>query len=144
MPDTPMTETEKAVARLISALQSLSVSTKAATDAYLAATEGARRLIPHGIAMLEAENEALRLQRRELRTEIKRLSALAGARPDAKAFRFVVGHGGDKAAGFRPYSDEIVVTIASGDPGGEAGEFEEVMQEHIANWYDGATVVIEK
>lgn len=55
-------------------------------------------------------------------------------------FQFYVSHPGEPGAGIRSYSDEILVTVQSGDPGGDPGEFPEWMRQAIAEWCDGAKV----
>jgi hypothetical protein len=47
---------------------------------------------------------------------------------------------GEIAAGIYAYSDEVTVTVASGDPGGEEGEFAEAMRVFLAEWFDGASI----
>ena len=55
-------------------------------------------------------------------------------------FVFVVEHSGEKGAGILPFSDLITIQVASGDPGGDDGEFEEFMRGTLKEWYDGAFV----
>ena len=55
-------------------------------------------------------------------------------------YRFFIDFPGELAAGLRSYSDEIEITIKSGDPGGEKGEFEEYIVGCLKEWYDGAYV----
>ena len=38
------------------------------------------------------------------------------------------------------YSDRVTVTVDSGDPGGDPGEFETFIQESLSQWFDGAAV----
>jgi|GEM_PF-7108006 len=45
-----------------------------------------------------------------------------------------------KAAGIHPSSDEVSITVASGEPGGGQGEFEEHMRGALLDWFDGAGV----
>ena len=40
------------------------------------------------------------------------------------------------------YSDRVTVTVDSGDPGGDPGEFETFIQESLSQWFDGAAVGI--
>lgn len=47
-------------------------------------------------------------------------------------------------AGLRGFTDTVNIKVASGDPGGEAGEFESYMRNCIAEWFDGATVEVVK
>lgn len=42
---------------------------------------------------------------------------------------------GDKSVGIFPVDDEITVTIESGDPGGDEGEFEKYLCECVSEWY---------
>jgi hypothetical protein len=49
---------------------------------------------------------------------------------------FIVYHPGEAAAGIEPLNDTITVEVASGDPGGEPGEFEEAMVHSLSDWYD--------
>jgi len=53
-------------------------------------------------------------------------------------FVYSINNPGELAAGIAGYNDEM--TICSGDPGGESGEFSEYMRECIAEWFDGARV----
>ena len=55
-------------------------------------------------------------------------------------FDFVVEHPGERGAGILPFSDSIIIQVASGDPGGDDGEFEEHMRNALKEWYDGAFV----
>lgn len=54
--------------------------------------------------------------------------------------KFAVSFSGECDAGLLPFSDEITVEIASGEPGGEPGEFADFLCEALAEWYDGASV----
>jgi len=56
--------------------------------------------------------------------------------------RYQVQFEGELAAGLWPYSDEVVVIVDSGNPGGEPGEFAEWIRQAIAQWYDGAAVTL--
>lgn len=47
------------------------------------------------------------------------------------------------AAGIVGFSDLITVTVESGDPGGEPGEFESFMIDCLREWYDGAKVELQ-
>lgn len=53
---------------------------------------------------------------------------------------FAVNMPSDLSAGLRGFSDSVAVTIESGNPGGEPGEFTRYMQECLAEWFDGAKV----
>ena len=53
---------------------------------------------------------------------------------------FDVEHPGELQAGIRAYSDRVTVTVDSGDPGGDPGEFETFIQESLSQWFDGAAI----
>ena len=53
---------------------------------------------------------------------------------------FDVEHPGELQAGLRAYSDRVTVTVDSGDPGGDPGEFETFIQESLSQWFDGAAI----
>jgi hypothetical protein len=59
-------------------------------------------------------------------------------------FVFVVEHSGERGAGILPFSDTITIQVASGDLGGDDGEFEEFMRGTLKEWYDGAAVYTDK
>lgn len=44
------------------------------------------------------------------------------------------------SAGIRGFTDKIVVSIESGDPGGEPGEFTQAMEQFLREWYDTQNV----
>jgi hypothetical protein len=46
------------------------------------------------------------------------------------------------SAGLRGYSDEITISVLSGDPGGEDGEFNEFVKDFLNEWFDGAKIRI--
>ena len=50
----------------------------------------------------------------------------------------------EPAAGIIGFTDSITVNIESGDPGGDDGEFAEFMRDCLSDWYDGASVWIDK
>ena len=52
---------------------------------------------------------------------------------------FDIEHPGERAAGLRAYSEQVTVTVDSGDPGG-VHEFAEEMQQFLSEWFDGAAV----
>lgn len=54
--------------------------------------------------------------------------------------KFYVEHPGEKLAGIQAYSDDLSLTIDSGDPGGEAGEFAQTLLAFLREWYAGARV----
>lgn len=61
-----------------------------------------------------------------------------------KTITYSVHSSGELAAGLRGYTDQITVNIDSGDPGGDEGEFAGALRTFLAEWYDGANVVLEK
>lgn len=46
-----------------------------------------------------------------------------------------------RAAGIVCRSDQVTVTVESGNPGREPGEFEKAFKEFLSQWYDGAHVM---
>jgi len=50
---------------------------------------------------------------------------------------------GEPGAGLSAYSDTVTVTVESGNPGGEPGEFAELMRQVICDWYDGSRVTLD-
>jgi len=57
-----------------------------------------------------------------------------------KGYTYEVCNRGDEAAGFAGYTETVVITLDSGSPLGEPGQFAEYMRECLADWFDGATV----
>ena len=57
-----------------------------------------------------------------------------------KKLIFEVSGINDPAAGVVTYGDTITVTVESGDPGGEKGEFEAEITGFLADWYDAVVV----
>jgi hypothetical protein len=57
---------------------------------------------------------------------------------------FHIEDGGEYGAGILPFTDEVEITIVSGDPGGEPGDFQEFMRQALLEWYDGAGVETEQ
>lgn len=57
-----------------------------------------------------------------------------------RGFTFSVEHSGESGAGIHPFSDVVHISIDSGDPGGDIGEFEGHMLAALREWYDGACV----
>lgn len=53
---------------------------------------------------------------------------------------YCVLHPGELAAGVRGYSETVTVTVESGDPGGEPGEFAGALWVFLKDWFDGAHV----
>ncbi|MGF6996875.1 hypothetical protein [Paraburkholderia sp. GAS32] len=64
---------------------------------------------------------------------------MAETKPMSLAFN--VDMPSDMSAGRLGFTDAVTVTVASGDPGGEAGEFAQYMRDCLAEWFDGAGVV---
>jgi hypothetical protein len=61
-----------------------------------------------------------------------------------KEFVYNISHPGEKCAGIQPYEDQVKISVAY-DPGGdEVGpdSFQEIMLQHLIDWYDGATVTL--
>jgi hypothetical protein len=58
----------------------------------------------------------------------------------SRMFFFDVTHPGEKSAGIPFFTDAVTIIIASGDPGGIEGEFEEFICKTLNDWYDGAKV----
>lgn len=58
-------------------------------------------------------------------------------------FTFQIEHHGERAAGIHPYTDTLTIELASGEPGGESGEFQEHIRKALLEWYDGAIVMTE-
>jgi hypothetical protein len=57
-------------------------------------------------------------------------------------FTYDIDFSGEMAAGLRPFTDTVKISVESNDPGGDAGEFEAFMMEGLRDWYDGASVVL--
>lgn len=57
---------------------------------------------------------------------------------------YEIYHPGEHAAGIVGFSDTIEITVESGDPGGEPGEFAEFMRYSLHEWYDGAGVILKR
>ncbi len=55
---------------------------------------------------------------------------------------YEIGMPDELSAGIRGFTDEITITVESGDPGGESGEFASFMHDYLKEWYDGANVVL--
>lgn len=56
---------------------------------------------------------------------------------------FQITHPGELAAGIRSYTERVSITVESGNPGGDAGEFFAFMRDSLADWFDGARVAEE-
>ena len=54
--------------------------------------------------------------------------------------QYIIHHPGEEGAGIRPYDEDVVIQVMSGDPGGDPGEFTEFMRDCLAQWFDGAWV----
>lgn len=59
-----------------------------------------------------------------------------------REFKFEIRQAPEPAAGIIGFTDTITVIVASGDPGGEEGEFKEHLREILHEWYDGADVYL--
>jgi len=60
----------------------------------------------------------------------------------SKTYVFEIDHPGEWGAGIWPYDDVVSITVKSGNPGGEEGEFEEFMLACLQEWYWGANVTL--
>lgn len=62
-------------------------------------------------------------------------------KPEDKRLKleFYVEQRAEPGAGLRGFSDEVTVTVASGDPGGMPGEFAEELRSFLSEWFE-ATV----
>lgn len=60
----------------------------------------------------------------------------------SKAFVLDIYHPGKTDAGVPSYTDTVIITVESGDPGAEPGEFAEAMQSYLKEWFEGARVSI--
>lgn len=63
---------------------------------------------------------------------------------ERKGFKFQIECPSEYSAGIIGFSDMVTITIDSGDPGGNHGEFEEWMRDSLREWYDGCGVEIVK
>lgn len=59
-----------------------------------------------------------------------------------KQIFFKINYPGEVGAGINGFTDEVIVTIVSGDPGGEPGDFEKHMVDALADWYDTSKVTL--
>ncbi|OPZ48255.1 MAG: hypothetical protein BWY95_00962 [Bacteroidetes bacterium ADurb.BinA104] len=62
-------------------------------------------------------------------------------------YKYSIDSPGESAAGIRSFTDEVMIIVDSGDPGGEeTGEdsFAEHMRQALTEWYDGAKVTNRK
>lgn len=48
----------------------------------------------------------------------------------------------ERAAGILGFSDTIIISVESGDPGGDPGEFSDHILMALKEWYDGGNVVL--
>lgn len=53
-----------------------------------------------------------------------------------------VGFSGDWSAGLRAWQDTVLISCKSADFGGDPGEFAEAFRSFMAEWYDGAMVLV--
>ena len=58
-----------------------------------------------------------------------------------KTFEFSICVPGERSAGIIGFTDTIKITVESGDPGGEPGEFESFIKDCLKEWYDGGEVI---
>lgn len=71
---------------------------------------------------------------------VKMNAQLAAIEEPEDTCRFDINHPGDAAAGFAPYTDVVRITVESGDPGGDPGQFVDFMHKCLEDWYEGAVV----
>lgn len=83
--------------------------------------------------------EALAAQKGEEKSAIDEAARLAAL---AKSFVFEVKSHFEPAAGINDYGDTVTVTVHSGEPGGEPGEFQKFIQDALAEWYDRPVQVV--
>lgn len=57
-------------------------------------------------------------------------------------YRFEIYSPMEEAAGFYGFTDTVEISVDSGDPGGEPGEFEKYLSSVLSEWYDGAKVTL--
>ena len=57
---------------------------------------------------------------------------------------FFIDDPGDPLVGINPLSETITITVDSGDPGGNPGEFQEHMREALKEWYPEANLRTEE
>ena len=83
---------------------------------------------------------ALAAQKGEERAAMDEAARVAAL---AKSFVFEVGSYFEPGAGINDGGDTIIVTVQSGEPGGEHGEFQRFMQDALAEWYDRPVQVVD-
>ena len=59
-----------------------------------------------------------------------------------KKYCFDIEFYSDHDAGLRGFTDKVIVSVESGDPGGDPGEFEVYMEKALSTWFDGAFVIL--
>lgn len=59
-----------------------------------------------------------------------------------KDYKFTVVCPGEIGAGLRSYTEEVTISVESGDPGGDPGEFEAFLKDCLTEWFDGAGVCL--
>ena len=57
-----------------------------------------------------------------------------------QTYKFDIDSPSEYAAGLRGFTDTVSVTVDSGNPGGEPGEFQEAMRTFLSEWYNNARV----
>lgn len=87
-----------------------------------------------------AEFESLAARKGEERAAMDEAARLAAL---ARSFEFEIKEHIEPAAGIIAYADHVTVTVHSGDPGGEPGEFQRFIQDALAEWYDRPVQVVE-
>ena len=55
-----------------------------------------------------------------------------------KTFTYYIKHPGED--GMEGFTETVRISVESGDPGGNTGEFERQMLETLREWYDGAAI----
>jgi hypothetical protein len=74
---------------------------------------------------------------REAEEEAARIAGLA------RTYSFEIKENHDPNAGISFYGDTVSITVHSGDPGGELGDFIEHMRQALADWYDGPVTALD-
>lgn len=59
-----------------------------------------------------------------------------------KSYKFNIAVPSEPSAGIRGFTDTILITVESGDPGGVPGEFEKHIIEALSDWYDGGHITL--
>ena len=64
-----------------------------------------------------------------------------GTPPARYGIEFIIRRPDDPAAGIRGFTDEVTVTVASGDPGDTVDEFKDHIRASLQEWYDDGVSV---